>query len=106
MGACNSMVFARFLSSGVGVAAHGGIQWTKTPVALPGETFTYAAGPIVANNDGSRSNGCQTAGAGTRAEAEDVCSGDPGCEWLHDRNCDDADWRVSGIPQPPPSCGP
>ena len=88
-------------SSGVRVAGYGSIAWTKTPVTLPGETFTYAAGPIVANNDGGSSNGCRTAGSGTRAEAEDVCSGDPGCEWLHDRNCDDADWRVCGSIQDP-----
>ena len=79
------------------VAAHGTVFWTKTPIALPGEVFTYAAGPIVANSDQNLCRDSGTGGTGVDlAEAEGMCSGDPECEWLHDADCDGYGWRACG----------
>ena len=84
----------RWKSPSDSVAAYGTISWAITPIALPGEVFTYAAGPIVANSD---QNLCRDSGTSVDlATAEGLCSADPECEWLHDADCNGYGWRTCG----------
>jgi len=51
--------------------------------------FEYIAGPKVAN---SLSKPCSD-GYEALADAEAACSAEPDCTWLHDRGCDNKNWR-------------